>query len=289
MNWIEVRVTVTPEAVEAVAHLLLQEGAGGVVEEGPAVRTAYLADVGDVEARIDRIRRSVAVLDRFGLDPGPAKVEWRRIAEESWAHAWKEHFHTLRIGERIVIRPSWRSYTPGPGEVVIDLDPGMAFGTGSHPTTALCLQALEKLVRPEDVVYDIGTGSGILAIAAALLGAGRVEACDIDPVAVRVAAGNVENNRVSDRVRVVQGNWRVLPAGEADLVVANIVASVIIEMAQEVPRLVKPGGHFVASGIIVERLDEVKDALASSGVLAVQEQVDGEWAALIGRVGEKRL
>lgn len=286
MDWIEVRVTTTPEAVEAVAHLLTEEGAAGVVEEAPAVRTAYWPDLGDIEARLDRIRRSVAGLAQFGLDVGPARVEWRRVAEESWAHAWKEHFHPLPVGERIVVRPTWRTYDAKPGEIVIDLDPGMAFGTGSHPTTSLCVKALERLVREGDLVYDVGTGSGILAIAAALLGAGRVVACDIDPVAVRVARENVAQNGVARRVEVVEGDWSALPAEKADVVVANILAEVIIDMAPEVSRLLRPGGNFVASGIILHRAGDVERALAGAGLEVLRKDEQGEWAALVARLGE---
>lgn len=286
MDWIEVRVTTTAEAGEAVAHLLMEEGAGGVVEEASAVRTAYWPDQGDIEARLDRIRRSVAGLARFGLDVGPARVEWRRVAEETWADAWKEHFHPLRIGERIVVRPTWRTYEAKPGDIVIDLDPGMAFGTGSHPTTSLCLLSLEQLVHDGATVYDIGTGSGILAIAAALLGADRVVGCDIDPVAVKVARENVAKNGVQDRVQVVQGDWTGLEPRMANVVVANILADVIIQMAPEAPRLLCPGGSFVASGIIAHRTRDVQKALEAAGfqLLAIHEE--GEWAAIVSRLGE---
>lgn len=287
MDWIEVRVTATPECGEAVSHLLIDEGAGGVVEEGPAVRTAYYPDQGDLEARLDRIRRSVAGLSQFGLDPGPAKVEWRRVAEQAWAHAWKEHFHPLKVGRRIVVRPTWREYEPAPGELVIDLDPGMAFGTGTHPTTALCVRALERWVSPGDVVYDVGTGSGILAIAAAKLGASRVEACDVDPVAVEVAKGNAAQNGVLPQVRVAMGSWTSLPAGGADLVVANIIADVVIELAGDVKSLAKPGAVFVASGIIAHRADDVLGAFRAAGFAALEVKGEGEWVAVTCRVGER--
>lgn len=284
MDWIEVRVTVSAEASEAVAHLLIEEGAGGVVEEAPATLAAYFPDQGDVEARLDRIRRSVAGLSRFGLDPGPARVEWRRVAEESWADAWKEHFHPLKVGRRIVVRPTWREYRPAEGEVVIDLDPGMAFGTGSHPTTALCLRALEDRVTPGCVVYDVGTGSGILAIAAVKLGASRVEACDVDPVAVRVAQANAAQNGVGARVRITRGDWTSLPPGEADLVVANIIADVVIELAAGVHRLGRPGALFIASGVIAHRVDDVVGAFREAGFSAIEIEREGEWAAIIARL-----
>jgi len=288
MDWIEVRVTATPEASEAVAHLLIEEGAGGVVEDGPAVRIAYYPDQGDVEARLDRIRRSVAGLSQFGLDPGPAAVTWRRVAEEQWAYAWKEHFHPVKVGRRIVVRPTWRTYEPAAGELVLDLDPGMAFGTGTHPTTALCVQALEEWIGAGDVVYDVGTGSGILAIAAVKLGASRVEACDIDGVAVQVASANAKQNGVAHQVRVLEGDWKSLPPGEADLLVANIVADVVIELAGEVAGLVRPGGLFVASGIIASRTEDVLAACQRAGLVVLETKGAGEWAAVTARVGERQ-
>lgn len=282
MDWVEVVVDASRESVEAVANLLIEAGAGGVVEVSPTARAAYLPADDRLEARIDRLRRAVARLAQFGLDPGPATVTCRPVAEEDWAHAWKEYFHPIAIGQRLIVCPSWRTYEAGPGEIVIDLDPGMAFGTGTHPTTRLCARALEQCVTAETAVADVGTGSGVLAIAAALLGARRVVACDIDPVAVRVAKENVAKNGVAQRVEVVHGSWtRLIDAGvAAGVVVANITAAVIEAMIPDLPRLVAPEGRFIASGIIARREPDVRAQLEGHGWRLLRVEREGEWVAL---------
>lgn len=281
MEWIELTVEASAEAAEAVVNILLEEGAGGVLEREPGALSAYFPADGDPSARVERVRRAVANLRRYGLEPGAVRVAARSVKEEDWANAWKEYFHVQRIGRAIVVRPTWREYAPRPGECVIDLDPGMAFGTGAHPTTALCLEALEEEVLPGDVVFDIGTGSGILAIAAAKLGARAVVACDVDPVAVRVAGENVRRNEVAGQVTLVQGSWRELrPHGKARVAVANIVASVICAMAPEVTGLLEPGGRFVASGIVRECEGKVRQALAAAGMSVEQSAVRGEWVSV---------
>lgn len=282
LDWIEVQVTATPAAVEAVAHILTEEGAAGVVEAGPAVRTAYLANQGDIEARIDRIRRSVADLARFGLDPGPADVRTRLVAEESWADSWKQYFFPTPIGARLVIRPTWCEYTPRAEDLVIDLDPGMAFGTGTHPTTRLCAEALERSVAVRSSVIDVGTGSGILAIAAALLGAARVTACDTDAVAVSVARANAAANGVDGRIDVLEGSWdRLLERGvRGDVVVANIIASVIESMIPDVHALLNPGGRMILSGIAAFRKPGVVACLRRHGYTIAAAHEDDQWVAL---------
>lgn len=282
MDWIELTVEASSAASEAVSNILLEEGAGGVLEGKPGALSAYFPADGDHHARAERVRAAVEALSRFGLDPGAVRVSWRPVKEEDWAHAWKEHFHVQRIGRRIVVRPTWREYVPRPGECVIDLDPGMAFGTGAHPTTALCLEALEEEVGAGDIVFDIGTGSGILAIAAVKLGAGSVVACDIDPVAVRVAEENLRQNGVDGRVKLVQGSWEALrDRGKARIAVANILAGVICAMARDVCDLLEPDGRFIASGVVRESEEEVRHALTSAGMKVERTVARGEWIGVI--------
>lgn len=285
MDWIEVTVTVTPEAVEAVGHILMEAGAGGVVETARGVRTAYLPADEHGAQRVDRIAKAVADLARFGLDPGPAAVTYRKVGEEAWAHAWKEHFHPVRVSPRIVVRPTWRDYAPHQGEIVLDLDPGMAFGTGTHATTRLCLQALDRRVAEGSVVFDVGTGSGILAIAAAKLGSARVVACDTDPVAVRVAKENVHRNGVDACVEVIEGSWpQLIEEGRrADVLVANILASVIEAMIPDVPALLNPGGCLIASGIAAFRRSGVVAAFRRHRWHIEGEYEDEEWVAFEAR------
>lgn len=279
MDWIEVTVEASAAAAEAVSNILLEEGAGGVLESESGALLAYYPADEERAGRVERIRRAVEGLGRSGLDPGAVRVSVRPVKDEDWAHAWKEHFHVQRVGKAIVIRPTWRRYDPRPGECLIHLDPGMAFGTGGHPTTVLCLEALEASLRPGDRVFDIGTGSGILAIAAAKLGAGAVVACDIDPVALRVAEANLRQNGVEARVALVEGSWSHLQ-GRGEIVVANIVADVICAMAEDVRRLLVPGGRFIASGIVREKEGAVLDALASAGMSVERVEAKGEWTGV---------
>jgi ribosomal protein L11 methyltransferase len=200
--------------------------------------------------------------------------------EEDWSEAWKKHFVVHRPARHVVIKPSWLEYPPQPGEVVVELDPGAAFGTGLHPTTMLCLEALEDIVRPGMRVYDVGTGSGILAIAAARLGAARVVAVDTDPVAVRVARENVERNGLGGRVEVAEGSATPEVSGGFDLVLANIVANTIVQLAPSLRAALRPGGALVVSGIIRGRTPEVRAALRAAGLRNIVSRRSGDWLAL---------
>jgi ribosomal protein L11 methyltransferase len=208
----------------------------------------------------------------------------REVHEEDWANAWKEHFFAHRVGERLVIKPSWREFEAGPDDLVIKLDPGMAFGTGLHPTTKLCLVLLETLVRGGEQVLDVGTGSGILSLAAARLGATAVHAVDLDEVAVDAAQANVAVNELEAIVSVGKGSAGDAPAGATyDLVVANIIARVIVDLAVELAARVRPGGHLIASGILEVRAGEVAAALAAAGLELVDHRSEADWQALVCR------
>ncbi len=275
-------VTTTAEAVEAVAAELEALGSAGVVLEDPARVIAYWPAGAEADERLRRLRRFLAGLPVCGLDPGPARVEAVRRDDAEWAESWKRFYHTRRIG-RLVVRPSWEEYQPGPEEVVVTLDPGMAFGTGTHPTTALCLEALEEELSGGESVVDAGTGSGILAIAAAKLGAARVVACDADPVACQVAEENLARNGVTDRVVV-----RCADAGEAlrsldwpaDLILANLTAEAIVSLAPVFAGAAAPGGRLLASGIVAERRAEVVGALAAAGLEVDTVREREGWALL---------
>lgn len=307
-RWLELSTLVEPEAVDAVAEVFARWGQGVAIEEpllptddpevtliDPArpvqVRT-YLPLDERAEERRTRIAEAVWHLGQIRrVEP----LAVRTLDEADWANAWKEHFYVHRVGERTVVVPTWREYQPEPGDVVVLLDPGMAFGTGLHPTTRLCLRALERATRPGARVLDLGTGSGILAIAAAQLGAGRVLALDLDPVAVRVAAENVARNRVADRVVVRQGTVAdaephaasaPLDSGPFDLVVANISATVVLSLAAPLAALVRPSGRAIVSGLLAERADDVRAAYQASGWRPVEAAAEGDWVALtFERVG----
>lgn len=289
------------EAAEAVSAFLSRYGAVAVeeVRAGPSNGSSHEPAVTVrcyLEAsRASRHRRAIEeglwhLSQLLPVSP-PA---FRCLTERDWTDAWKDHFPVLHVGERIVIVPTWRQYQPRQGEVVVAVDPGLAFGTGLHPSTQLCLSALENYLRPGDRVLDVGTGTGILAIAAAKLGAGRVEAMDVEPAAVQAATDNVRINGVGDRVSVSLAS--VIPVkahdgpdpsiyrnGPHDLVLVNIIAEVIAEMAPRLLGLTRPGGIIIASGIILEREHLVLDAFTGKATVTMRSQ-DGDWVALTLRV-----
>lgn len=285
-QWLEVSVTVDNEAAEAVAEVLSRYAHRGVVieagpegwEAGPVVVRAYLPADEDLLTKKRRVEEALWHLGQILPISAPT---FRPVIEQDWAEAWKKHLRVLRIGQHIVIRPSWLDYTLQADDVVIQLDPGMAFGTGLHPTTQMCLEALEKLTQPGVQVLDLGTGSGILAIAAAKLGAVRVLAVDNDPVAIKAARENVRLNHVQEIVSVVQGSLG--DVGDSyDLVTINILARVIVEMAEKgLAVRVRPRGKVIAAGIIVDQEPEVVAAMEREGLTLTERRQDGDWIGLI--------
>lgn len=217
-----------------------------------------------------------------GFSLGTLALEVSRVQEKDWAEYWKRFYKPLRLGKRLVVRPSWEAYERLPDDLVIDLDPGMAFGTGTHETTALCVELIEKHYQGGKVL-DLGTGSGILAIAAARLGAGDVLAIDIDPLAVRTAQENVDNNKLSAAVSVRRGDLLQGIGGVFDFAVANILADVIIMLCGPLRQRLKPGAVFVCSGIIRQREEDVRAALEAAGYAPLDRLGRGEWVALAVR------
>ena len=298
-RWIELSAEVDREAVEAVAEAFSRFAHGGVVIEYPTDPGPEIAWNEEPVIAADRpiVVRGYLPLGREGRRRQRLLEEalwhlgqiWpiggptaREVDEEDWANAWKDHFLVHRVGERLIIRPTWREFEPGPDDLVVVLDPGMAFGTGLHPSTRLCLLALEKLVRPGDRVLDVGTGSGILAIAAARLGASLVRAVDLDGVAIEAAHANVAANDLREVVQVRHGDAADLPEhGCFDIVVANIIARVIIESTPSLARQLRPGAHLIASGILQQRQSEVATALNAHGLTVVDTLTESDWCTLI--------
>ncbi|MCQ6278158.1 50S ribosomal protein L11 methyltransferase [Bacillus sp. EB600] len=311
MKWSEISIHTTNEAVEPISNILHEAGASGVVIEDPFELTkeredqfgeiyqlnpddypeegvivkAYLPVNSFLGETVEAIKDSINNLIIYNIDIGINKVTISEVHEEEWATAWKKYYHPVKISERFTIVPTWEEYSPvSSDELIIELDPGMAFGTGTHPTTVMCIQALERTVKSDDKVIDVGTGSGVLSIAAAMLGAEQIRAFDLDEVAVKSARLNIKLNKVNDRVTVSQNN--LLDGVEdqaADVVVANILAEVILRFTEDVARVVNPGGHFIASGIIQPKKDQVKDALIQAGFEIEESIVMEDWVALIAK------
>ncbi len=237
-----------------------------------------------VDATTEDRRNRIDVGVRLVAHLAPvSSLEERVLEEREWENSWKEHFDVLHVGKRTVICPTWREYESTDPEIVISLDPGMAFGTGHHPTTRMCLEQLEKLVNPGMDVLDLGCGSGILSIAAAKLGAKRVDGLEVETVAVEAARENVRVNEVESNIQIVHGTLPHpdIQAEDYDIAVANISAKVVIEMAEDLVRAVRPGAKLVVSGIILENNYNVRRALDKAGVTLVGEVQDGDWVSLV--------
>jgi len=284
MPWVEASIEVDREAAEAVAEVLSRYAHQGVAieiapeAEGPVIVRAYLESDDDLWQTKQAVRQALWHLDHIWSIP---ELTFRPIPEEDWTEAWKDHMSVLHVGERIVIHPSWLDYDPTPNEVLIQLDPGMAFGTGLHPTTQLSLEAIERALTPGDEVLDIGTGSGILAIAAAKLGAGRVYAVDNDAQAVEIARENAVANGVIDAVDLACGSLERV-TGTYPLVVVNILAHVIRRMLEQgLGACVKAGGTLIATGIMDEQASDVVGAMERQGLTLVERHQRGDWVSLI--------
>jgi len=301
MNWLELTVAVDGEAAEAVAEALRPYAHGGVaIEQLGGALPAHADDwtsestgqplyavriyLPEDESAAATVRRAEEALWHLGqLYPIPAP-QVKRLAEENWAEAWKSHFGITRVGRRLVVVPAWHEYSPEPDDVVIVLDPGMAFGTGLHPTTQMCLMAVEDRLRPGTRVLDLGTGSGILALAAAKLGAADVLALDTDAVAVTAARANVAANRAEAMIRVEPGSIETLSSETFDLILANILAPVIIRLVEGgLASHLRPGGLLVAAGIIAEQAPAVLAALTAAGLTLAEQRQVGDWVTVIAR------
>ncbi len=288
-QWLEISVRVNGEAAEAVAEVLTRYAPQGVVfdldpEKGghaPVTVKAYLAVDEALERRKREIEIALGHLSHiWSAIPEPA---FRLLPDQDWMAQWKDQIPVLHLGKRIVIKPSWREYVPAPGEIVLEMDPGLAFGTGLHPTTRLCVSAIEQVLEPGTSVLDLGTGTGILAMVAARLGAGRVLAVDHDENAVVAARRNIRANHLAREIEVRHGSLKDI-SGRYDLVVANILAPVIIEMAHNgLATRVEPGGTLIVSGILEEQAQEVVDTLHAVGLEWVDTQGEEEWVAILLR------
>ena len=313
MEWIELIVHTTTPGTDPVSDILMSCGASGTMIEDradipdpdqphgiweiidPALLDSMPEDVlvhawfeesPALPSLLDTVRSRLSALaagDSGSAVYGTLCLDTRSVSDREWTDVWKKYFKPFHAGEHLVIKPTWEPYTASPEDLVIEIDPGMAFGSGTHETTGMCLSLLENVIRGGEDIIDVGTGSGILAIGAALLGAGRVLAVDIDPDAVKVAQENILHNHVGQVVSVQQGNLLDRVSDFCDICVANIISDVIISFAAPLRSHIRPGGLFICSGIVSLRSDEVMQALQSAGYEILRKISRGEWTAFLSR------
>ena len=306
MQWAEVTVKTSHEAMEFVSVIMESLGSMGVVVDDPALVNDYLDsglwDYTDILPREDtsvvtiqvylpqdeelngklaQLRQELTALQERGVDIAPGEISLGTIADEDWANNWKEYFHTSKIGKRLVIQPSWEDYQAKEDEVIIRLDPGAAFGTGTHPTTLMCLQELEDLVEPGMEVFDVGTGSGVLSIAAVKLGAAKVRAVDYDGTALHVAEENIAMNGITEQISVGQSDLWQNVEGKAKLVTANIIADIIIRLFEGLDEHLAEDGVLLTSGIIEDRAEDVRQAAEAHGFKVIKQRETKEWVCML--------
>lgn len=310
MKWSEIAIHTTHEATEAVANIFHEAGSSGVIIEDSAepdreredrfgeiyeldkdnfpsegvIVKAYLPINSFLIETMKDIERLIAELPNYGLNVGRNEIKTSEVDDEDWATAWKKYYHPVKISGRFTIVPTWEEYEPVESdELIIELDPGMAFGTGTHPTTVLCMQALEKYVQKDDIVVDVGTGSGVLSIGAAMLGAKRVQALDLDFTAVTVAKENIELNNVEKIIEVTHGNLLESVKIQPNIIIANILAEVIMSFSADAATLLPEDGLFIVSGIIGEKRDLVKNDLLEKGFEIIESVLMEDWVAIIAK------
>ncbi len=313
MKWIEVQIKTTTEAEEIVANIMYDLGVTGLAIEDPkdilafqqsekdwdfidpslikqdyeeVIIKAYFPESEDLIDKIELIRDSIEknIYDNFDKPLGQVTIS--EVYEKDWAESWKKYYKPTKIGNRIIIKPTWEQYQKEEGELVIELDPGMAFGTGTHETTIMCIEILEKYVKEGHIVYDIGTGSGILSIVAAKLGAKQVIGVDLDELSINVSKENVKLNGVDNIVDIRIGNLLDVVEGKADIIVSNIIAEVIIELIESLDDYLEESGIFIASGIITEKVDMVTQALERNDYRVIEEKIMGDWVAVVSTKAE---
>ena len=311
MNWTEVKIYTTTAGIDPLTGSMLDLGLQGFMIEDAqdfdeflhdttphwdyvdqagmekmkdceTCVTIYVADNPQGMEELMQVRQILARLKAQDPDGkyGRLELEMKDVDEEDWSNAWKKYYHPVQVGEHLVVCPSWEAYDRQPDDVVLTLNPGMAFGTGTHDTTRLCMELLEKYITPQDTVLDVGCGSGILAITAALLGANKIIGCDIYEVAVKVAGENAALNGVQDRIAFHQGDLTSQVEGSFQIICANIVADVIIRLSEDAGRYLAKDGIFITSGIIDTREQDVLNALEQNGFQVIERRTSGGWVAL---------
>ncbi|PAV29017.1 50S ribosomal protein L11 methyltransferase [Virgibacillus profundi] len=310
MKWSELCIHTTNEAIEPISNILHETGASGLVIEDPLdlvkergnnFGEIYELDVDDypkegvfikaylpvnsfLSETIEAIKQAINNLILYDIDIGKNNVSLSEVHEEDWATAWKKYYKPVKISKKITITPTWEDYTPvSSDEIIIELDPGMAFGTGTHPTTVLSIQALERFLEKNDIVLDVGCGSGVLSIASAMLGAGEVHAYDLDDIAVKSTKSNAELNKLGNYIITKQNNLLDQVNENANIIVSNILAEIIVQFVEDAWNNLEYGGLFITSGIIQNKKQLVKDRLQQQGfeILEVNEMED--WISIVAK------
>lgn len=311
MKWYEIRINTTDEASDAVAEMLTTMGAGGVAIKDPfdirkeiekpgtldyadddflealgedVIISAYFQNGLDINDLLKQINDGLMNISQF-LDTGKGLEGYGEVDDEDWSTAWKKYYKPFRLTDRIVIKPTWEEYRAEENDIIVEMDPGMAFGTGTHETTQMCSILLDKYMSANHDVLDVGCGTGILSIIASKLGAKKIEAIDIDEVAVRVAKENIEINGEASKIKAFQAVLSDLKAGDEkfDIIVANIIANVIVDLSSLIPYYLKKNSLFITSGIIKERKQDVIDACLKNGMSFIDDLEMGEWVAMVFR------
>lgn len=309
MKWYEIRINTTDEASDAVSEMLTTLGAGGVAIKDPydirkellkpdtldyadeeffqslgddVIIQAYFQDGLEINGLLKEIDNGLKNISQF-LNVGKGLEGYGEVDDEDWSTAWKKYYKPFRLTDRIVIKPTWEQYEKQPGDIIVEMDPGMAFGTGTHETTQMCSILLDKYMLDDTEVLDVGCGTGILSIIASKLGATKVDAVDIDEVAVKVAKENIELNHETSKIKAFKGILSDINRDENkyDIIVANIIATVIIDLSSIIPYYLKKNSLFITSGIIKERKQEVIDSCVKSGLTLIETLEAGEWVAMV--------
>jgi len=313
MNWNEISVSTTTQATEIISNIFIEIGSKGVMIEDPSdfyyqtkdelawdyiekevfdyghedVKIiGYFSQEEDIEQKINDLKERLSNLGGIGVELGTLEISKKIIYQKNWENEWKKYFKTQKISKNIVIKPSWENYEKQADEKIIEIDPGMAFGTGTHETTKMCINAIEKYIKSEDTLIDIGCGSGILSIAGAILGAKKVIAVDLDKLAVKISKENVELNNYKDIIEIRHGNLTDVITEKADIIVANIIADAIVMLSENIKDFMKEEAYFISSGIINEKADYVKENLIKNGFEIIEHNNDKEWNCIVAKANK---
>lgn len=310
MNWNEITVSTTTQATEIISNIFIEIGSKGVMIEDPndfyyqpkdklawdyiekevfdyghedVKIIAYFSQEEDIEEKIAILKERFGKLDDIDLDMGTLEISKKIVKQENWENEWKKYFKVQKVSDNIVIKPTWEDYEKKENEKVIEIDPGMAFGTGTHETTRMCINSIEKYIKKDDELIDIGCGSGILSIAGAILGAKKVIGVDLDKLAVKISKENVKLNNYQDIIEIRYGDLTNVITEKADIVVANIIADIVVMLSENIKQFMKEDGYFISSGIINDKRAFVEENLIKNGFEIIESNNEGEWNCIVAK------